>query len=188
MCQCSSYRARRLDLHRKTLPPPCSSHSQRSLRLCKVMLKRTRYTALSNPQEYHNAQVPSAIPYPTMTPGTTALVLQLGNVLLLLAALAIVCCWTPHPEIARRYLLIVAVADIGHIYSCYAAMGSTQFWDFANYNDMGAYPSNPMVQSWISSIAFRFFCLFVVLSFSGRFRCFDCHGVLDSNQRHLLCR
>jgi hypothetical protein len=136
------------------------------------MLKRKRYTALSNPQEYHNAQVPSAIPYPTMTPGTTALVLQLGNVLLLLAALAILCCWTPHPEIARRYLLIVAVADIGHIYSCYAAMGSTQVWDFANYNEMGAYASNPMAQSWISGIAFRFFCVFVRLSPFGTFSMF----------------
>jgi hypothetical protein len=64
------------------------------------------------------------------------LVLQLGNVLLLLAAIAVLCCFTTHPEIARRYLVIVAVADIGHIYSCYAGMGSQQFWDFANYNDM----------------------------------------------------
>ena len=32
--------------------------------------------------------------------------------------------------------MIIALADIGHIYSCYAGMGSQQFWDFANYNDM----------------------------------------------------
>jgi hypothetical protein len=102
------------------------------------------YTALSNPQEYHNAQVPSPIPHLAITPGATVLVLQLGNVLLLLAALAVLCCFTTYPEIARRYLIIVAIADIGHIYSCYVGMGSQQFWDFANYNDM---VSNLFLQS-----------------------------------------
>lgn len=95
------------------------------------------YTALSSPVDYHNAQVPSSIPYNTIHPNTVILVLQFGNVLALLAALALLCCWTPHPEIARRYLMIIAVADIGHIYSCYVGMGSAKFFDFANYNDMG---------------------------------------------------
>ena len=129
--------------------------------------KGKRYTALSNPQEYHNAQVPSAIPHPPITPSTTALVLQLSNILLLLAALALLCCWTPYPEIARRYLMIVAVADIGHIYSCYAAMGSTQFWDFANYNDMGTYPSNSMLPSrGFPQVAFWLLLFLVVLLFA----------------------
>jgi len=64
------------------------------------------------------------------------MVLQFGNVLLLLAALAVLCCFTAHPEISRRYLMIVAIADLGHIYSCYIGMGSRQFLDYANYNDM----------------------------------------------------
>jgi hypothetical protein len=94
------------------------------------------YTALSNPQEYHDAQVPSNVPHPAITPGATVIVLQFGNVLLLLAALAMLCCFTAHPEISRRYLMIVAIADLGHIYSCYIGMGSRQFLDYANYNDM----------------------------------------------------
>src|SRR5947207_15943943 len=94
------------------------------------------YTALANPQAFHDAQVPSNMPHLTIPPSTTVLVLQIGNVLLLLAALALLCVFTPHPEIARRYLITIAVADLGHIYACYAGMGSRQFWDFSNYNDM----------------------------------------------------
>lgn len=112
------------------------------------------YTALSNPQEFHNAQVQSSTPHLAITPGTTVLVLQLGNVLLLLAALAVLCCFTPHPEIARRYLMIVAVADIGHIYSCYAGMGSQQFFDFANYNDSELSLPCTNTNRWILSVIF----------------------------------
>jgi len=94
------------------------------------------YAVFSSPQSYHNAQVPSSTPNLTITPGTTIITLQLGNVFLLLAGLAVLCTFTPHPEIARWYLIIVAVADLGHIYSSYAGMGYAYFWDVASWNDM----------------------------------------------------
>jgi len=94
------------------------------------------YTVFSSPQEFHNRQVPSNVPNLNITPGTTIITLQLGNVFLLLAGLAILCCFTSHPEIARYYLIIVAFADLGHIYSSYVGMGSTYFWDVGSWNDM----------------------------------------------------
>lgn len=62
--------------------------------------------------------------------------LQLGNVLLLLAPMAIICCWTKHPEITFWYLIAVAFADFGHIYAVYAAVGPKLFWSPSEWNDM----------------------------------------------------
>lgn len=64
--------------------------------------------------------------------------LQLGNVLLLLAAIAVICSWTKHSEIASWYLIVVAFADFGHIYATYAAVGPAYFFKPAGWNDMVA--------------------------------------------------
>lgn len=64
--------------------------------------------------------------------------LQLGNVLLLLAAIAVICSWTKHSEIAFWYLIVVAFADFGHIYATYAAVGPEFFFKPAGWNDMVA--------------------------------------------------
>jgi hypothetical protein len=37
--------------------------------------------------------------------------------------------------VARRYCLAVAVADYGHIYATYKAVGPEYFWNFAGWND-----------------------------------------------------
>ena len=55
---------------------------------------------------------------------------------MLLAGIAIICCWTPHADIVRLYLFVVAVADIGHVWSHYRSMGDEFFWDFAQWNDL----------------------------------------------------
>lgn len=70
------------------------------------------------------------------TPQAQALTLQMGNVLRLLAAMAVICCWTKHAEISKWYLLAVALADLGHIYAVYVAVGPAYFWNFAEWNDM----------------------------------------------------
>lgn len=49
--------------------------------------------------------------------------LQLVNVYLLLAAMAVICTWTPHARTARWYLAAVSLADYGHIYACYVGVG-----------------------------------------------------------------
>ncbi|KAJ9608678.1 hypothetical protein H2200_006449 [Cladophialophora chaetospira] len=94
---------------------------------------------LTNPQQYYSDQSPQAVlANHVFTPNALSLTLQLGNVFLLLAALAVVCSFTTHAEIARRYLIAVALADLGHIYSVYAALGDKIFWDLNQWNQMVA--------------------------------------------------
>lgn len=64
------------------------------------------------------------------------LTLQLGNVFALLAAIAIICTHTTHSEIIKRYLVVVAFADLGHIYAGYRTLGADVFWDVTQWNDM----------------------------------------------------
>lgn len=60
----------------------------------------------------------------------------MGNVLLLLAAVAVICCFTTYPDIPKKYLVAVALADFGHVYAAYAALGDEYFWDVSKWNDM----------------------------------------------------
>ena len=94
---------------------------------------------LIDPQRYYADQAPQGILSDhVFTPQSLSLTLQFGNVLLLLAAMAIVCCFTNHAEVARRYLIAVALADVGHIYSVYTALGDKVFWDLNEWNQMMA--------------------------------------------------
>lgn len=91
-----------------------------------------------DPTAFYLAQSPTADPTSTATAPAQGLVLalQLTNVYLLLAALAVVCSWTPHASVARWYLVAVALADYGHIAACYRGVGADVFWDVARWNDM----------------------------------------------------
>lgn len=81
-------------------------------------------------------QVPhSPVEPSSLQPQALVLTLQMGNVLLLLAALAVVCCWTPRAATSRWYLVAVALADYGHIYGTYAGMGRDAFCDVRGWND-----------------------------------------------------
>lgn len=91
------------------------------------------WETFTSPQSFHDRQVPSAIPSATFSPSSMVLTLQIGNIFLLLAAMAIICVFTPHPEIAKWYLIAVALGDLGHIWSCYVGMGSS-FWDVGSWN------------------------------------------------------
>ncbi|KAI1610522.1 hypothetical protein EDD36DRAFT_421599 [Exophiala viscosa] len=94
-------------------------------------------TVLHSPAQYYADQTPNAeLSKLVFTSQALSLTLQLGNVLLLLAAVAIICCWTIHPEISRRYLIVVALADLGHIYAAYRGLGDSTFWDPTQWNDM----------------------------------------------------
>ncbi|KAK3115005.1 hypothetical protein LTR53_006090 [Teratosphaeriaceae sp. CCFEE 6253] len=94
------------------------------------------YALLQDPKQFYLDQVPhSTLAEASFTPQAELLVLLLGNVYLLLALLALICIWTPHRSVADRYLLAVAVADLGHIYATYRVWGS-DFWDWTQWNDM----------------------------------------------------
>jgi hypothetical protein len=64
------------------------------------------------------------------------MILQTGNMYLLVAGLAVLCRLFPTPQVARNYLLVVAHADLGHIYSVYSTLGRDVFFDFAKWNDV----------------------------------------------------
>lgn len=92
---------------------------------------------LQHPDKYHADQVPNtSLSGHIFTGQSLSVTLQLGNVFLLLAAIALICCFTPHAEIARRYLIVVAFADLGHIYAAYCGLGDKLFWDLSQWNDV----------------------------------------------------
>lgn len=99
------------------------------------------YHAFTETQAFADALVPggekSHMVHPTTTSvSSTVMVLMTGNIYLLLAGLAVLCCLFSTPQVARNYLLIVACADLGHIYSFYSGLGRDTFLDVARWNDM----------------------------------------------------
>ncbi|KAK3322665.1 hypothetical protein B0H66DRAFT_554912 [Apodospora peruviana] len=71
-------------------------------------------------------------------PQALGLTLQMLNVLLLLAPIAVLCSFSRDATTARAYLLAVALADYGHIYGTYRAVGADYFWNPAGWNGMVA--------------------------------------------------
>ncbi|KAI1090855.1 hypothetical protein F5B19DRAFT_461311 [Rostrohypoxylon terebratum] len=92
-------------------------------------------SCLSDPTAFFAAQAPpftaSAVPPQALVP-----LLQLANVYLLLAALAVLCAFTSHRSIARWYLVAVALADYGHVWATYRGVGEQAFWNVSEWNDM----------------------------------------------------
>lgn len=90
-----------------------------------------------SPFHFYASQAPNNSIEPTDFPAQAlGLSLAMGNIFILLAFLAIICSWTNHPEIIKRYLLVVAVADLGHCYATYRAVGSEYFFNIGGWNDM----------------------------------------------------
>lgn len=93
---------------------------------------------LYHPHLFYADQVPNSGALATVAfpPQAQILVYQLGNVYLLLALLAVVCCWTPNRVVARGYLAAVALADLGHIFAVYRVLSADTFWDVSQWNAM----------------------------------------------------
>ena len=92
---------------------------------------------MGDPQAYFANQAPNvAVRAADFSPPALGVTLQLGNVLLLLAALGVICSWTPHADTARAFLTAIAFADYGHIYAAYRALGPEAFWDVGGWNGM----------------------------------------------------
>ncbi|KAI2779018.1 hypothetical protein F4815DRAFT_446842 [Daldinia loculata] len=103
-----------------------------------ILLIWAYIVALRDPAAFFAAQAPNH-PFPVsepIPPQALVLLLQLINVYLLLAGLAVVCSWTSHASVARWYLVVVAFADYGHIWACYRGVGPELFWNTAEWNDM----------------------------------------------------
>ncbi|KAI9927931.1 hypothetical protein ASPWEDRAFT_173581 [Aspergillus wentii DTO 134E9] len=75
------------------------------------------------PAEIHNSSI--------------ALAYQLANVYGLLFLLGVgILHSTTEPAILRNYLIALAIADVGHVYATYLAMGTEAFLDVASWNAM----------------------------------------------------
>ncbi|KAK0726513.1 hypothetical protein B0T21DRAFT_293240, partial [Apiosordaria backusii] len=103
------------------------------------------YTGIINPGPYSffATQLPPDLLYttkstqpPEFPPQAEVVTLQLVNVLLLLAGMAVVCCFSRDRRTVRGYCIAVAFADYGHIWSIYKALGPEAFWEFGKWNDM----------------------------------------------------
>ncbi|KAL4783058.1 hypothetical protein BJX76DRAFT_271170 [Aspergillus varians] len=81
-------------------------------------------------------QIPSPAPKGLeVHPTSFALAYQLANVYGLLAILgAGVLHATSEPKVLHNYLIALAIADIGHIYVTYLAMGPALFFDIGGWN------------------------------------------------------
>jgi hypothetical protein len=92
---------------------------------------------MGNPHDYFAKQIPGGSPSTTsFSPQAEGVTLQLINVLLLLAPMAVVCCFTRDPVTTKGYLFAVALADYGHIYATYRAVGAEVFFNASLWNDM----------------------------------------------------
>lgn len=95
------------------------------------------YTGNSDPFAFFAGQVPAhAITAADFPPQALGLTLLLLNVYALLAAVAVACVFTRDAFTARVYLIFISLADYGHIYSTYRAVGDAYFWNVAEWSDM----------------------------------------------------
>ena len=94
------------------------------------------YDGFTDPYRFFSTQAPAPIIRADYSPQAEALTSQFANILFLLAAMAVICCWTTNKSITRAYLIIVVVADLGHIYGTYRGVGAEYFFDVAQWNDM----------------------------------------------------
>ena len=79
-------------------------------------------------------QTPHATP-PTAHPSSTALAYQLGNLYSLTFLVGVAVLHTSkEPRVLRNYLIGLAIADVGHVYATYLAMGWDSFVDVAGWN------------------------------------------------------
>lgn len=93
--------------------------------------------SLNDPFQYFADQTPDHLKADIyFPPQALAVTLQLSNVLLLLAAMAVICCFSTSSATARWYLIAVAFADYGHIYSVCRAVDSAVLYDFSQWNEM----------------------------------------------------
>ncbi|KAI2630492.1 hypothetical protein GGS21DRAFT_524556 [Xylaria nigripes] len=99
-----------------------------------IMALRNPFTFYANQAPNH--ELPVQMTDASFPPQARIMTLQLANVYLLLAALAVVCSWTVHARTARWYLAVVALADYGHVWACYVGLGPELLLRPSQWNDV----------------------------------------------------
>ncbi|KAH0543781.1 hypothetical protein FGG08_001963 [Glutinoglossum americanum] len=92
--------------------------------------------AIVSPASFVADQLPNT-PLHALTPNEYIIALQLGNVYLLIGFIGIAVLYTTtSAQVARRYLLVLLLGDIGHLAVTYHVMGRESFFDVTNWNAM----------------------------------------------------
>ncbi|KAF2165428.1 hypothetical protein M409DRAFT_24278 [Zasmidium cellare ATCC 36951] len=99
-----------------------------------MLLASAYIIGIYDPIAFYASQTPNHFSPASLPPQAETLTLQLLNILLLLAAMALICSWTLNPSTTKAYLFVVALADYGHIYATYRAVESEYFWDVGMWN------------------------------------------------------
>ena len=95
------------------------------------------YLTISNPLALNMTQHLNTVLHAKVTTSQVqSLCLQIGNLGLLLAFIAIICCFTHHPDIPKKYLIAAGVTDLGHIYATYRGLEDDYRWDVSKWNNM----------------------------------------------------
>lgn len=91
---------------------------------------------LLNTSKFVSSQVPNAIPT-ALTSTNRVLALQLGNCYGLVGLIGVgVLYATSEPKVVRNYIIACAIADVGHLWATYAAIGHESFMNVWSWNDM----------------------------------------------------
>ncbi|KXX78370.1 hypothetical protein MMYC01_206019 [Madurella mycetomatis] len=102
-----------------------------------ILLVWAYIVGMRDPAGYFANQVPNkTAATDALSPEALGVTLQLTNVLLLLTAMAVVCCFSRDPATVKGYLAAVAFADYGHIYAAYRAVGAEIFFSPSQWNSM----------------------------------------------------
>ncbi|KAM7210601.1 hypothetical protein V8F06_014009 [Rhypophila decipiens] len=102
-----------------------------------ALLYMAHRSGMNSPQEFFAGLVPEhPITAKEFPPQALGMTLQMANVMLLLALLALVACFSQDSFTVKTYLAAVALADYGHIYGAYKAVGDEYFWNVRGWNDV----------------------------------------------------
>ena len=84
--------------------------------------------------QYSSYSPQSFLPH---TPNAKIVAYQLGNLYGLMALTAFFALrLSSEPAVVQNTLMSLAIADIGHVGSCYVGMGASRFLDVSNWNAM----------------------------------------------------
>ncbi|KAJ4385678.1 hypothetical protein N0V93_010107 [Gnomoniopsis smithogilvyi] len=103
-----------------------------------LLLLLAYVTYLADPFAFYATQspLPQLDATTNFPPQAQVLSYMLANVYLLLAALAIICCFSPSATTAKWYLVALAFGDYGHIYASYRGLPAHVFWNIGQWNDV----------------------------------------------------
>ena len=94
-------------------------------------------TSLYDPANFvhSHAPLPHGQSPPLLSTGALTFTFCNANLYLTVGAITILITWYSNERVVRSWLVILVLADLGHLFGCYKGMGN-YFWDIAGWNEM----------------------------------------------------